>query len=334
MRLAASIASGRGKVLPIFGARTAASAPTLPLPLRSRNRREGAEAGERPHQRAAADAGCAPRRHEGAHVGGRELGKVRQRGRAAEMLGEKLEELQHVAPVGLDRLRRHAPLGAKMLEPVFDLGRDLGRHKVRANPYFSRSAQLRGVSAGFPLARDISRHYRHPLPFLSRPESAGKLAPWPSASSMFWSRSRSTGPIPTGCRTSSSSLRATSSACRSAPARRPRWCGRKIQNPNPARQPAQGCRGKTRAAAAQAGVAQLRRLGGELHREFARHGAAHVPAHGRASRRRARTGRRAARRAAAAAHDARRASACWRCLPTAWCAAKATRRAKRASARA
>ncbi len=48
---------------------------------------------------------------------------------------------------------------------------------------------------------------------------------------MSWSRSRSTGPIRTGCRSSSSSLRATSSACRSAPARRPRWCGRKIRSP-------------------------------------------------------------------------------------------------------
>ncbi len=36
MLLAAAAASGRGKVLPIFGARTAASAPTLPLPFFSR----------------------------------------------------------------------------------------------------------------------------------------------------------------------------------------------------------------------------------------------------------------------------------------------------------
>jgi hypothetical protein len=38
MRRAAVAASGFGKVLPIFGARTAASAATLPLPLRSRKR--------------------------------------------------------------------------------------------------------------------------------------------------------------------------------------------------------------------------------------------------------------------------------------------------------
>ena len=53
---------------------------------------------------------------------------------------------------------------------------------------------------------------------------------------------------------------------------------------------------KLRIPAAQARAAQLRRLGGELHAQRARHGAAHVPAHGRASRRRARAARRAARR--------------------------------------
>ena len=38
MRLAAEIAIGFGSVLASFGARTAASAPTLPLPVRSRKR--------------------------------------------------------------------------------------------------------------------------------------------------------------------------------------------------------------------------------------------------------------------------------------------------------
>ncbi len=65
---------------------------------------------------------------------------------------------------------------------------------------------------------------------------------------------------------------------------------------------------------------------------LARHGAADVPAHGRASRRRARARRRAACRPAAAAHDRGARSACWRSLPTAWCAAKAMPRAKPASA--
>ena len=65
---------------------------------------------------------------------------------------------------------------------------------------------------------------------------------------------------------------------------------------------------------------------------LARHGAAHVPAHGRASRPGARADRRAARRSAAAAHDRRRATACWRSSPTASCAAKARPPKRRASA--
>ena len=123
---------------------------------------------------------------------------------------------------------------------------------------------------------------------------------------MCWSRSRSTGPIRTGCRPSLSWRRAISSACRSARARRPRWCGRTIRNPNPRLDNRlKDVEEKLELPPLQAGTAQLRRLGGELHGEFARHGAAHVPAHGRASRRRARARRRAACRPAAAAHDAR-----------------------------
>ena len=60
----------------IFGARTAASAPTLPLPLRSRKRANAAHAGERAHQRAAADAFGAARRHKRAHVRGRQRGEI------------------------------------------------------------------------------------------------------------------------------------------------------------------------------------------------------------------------------------------------------------------
>ena len=44
---------------------------------------------------------------------GVELGEARERRRAAEMLGEEGEELADVAPIGLDRLGRHAPLGAE-----------------------------------------------------------------------------------------------------------------------------------------------------------------------------------------------------------------------------
>ena len=74
-------ASGFGSVLAIFGARTAASAPTLPLPLRSRKRANDAHARQHAHQRAAADAVGAPRRHEGAHVLRRQRGKLRERRR-------------------------------------------------------------------------------------------------------------------------------------------------------------------------------------------------------------------------------------------------------------
>ena len=48
---------------------------------------------------------------------------------------------------------------------------------------------------------------------------------------MSSSRSRSTGPILTGCRRRLRSRPATSSPCRSARARRPPWCGRKIRSP-------------------------------------------------------------------------------------------------------
>ena len=101
-----------------------------PCPCRSfEEAREGAHAGERAHQRAALDALGAPRRHEGAHVLRRQLGERAQRRRAAEMLGQESEELAHVAPVGFDRLGRHAPLAAEMPEPARDLGRDIGRGK-------------------------------------------------------------------------------------------------------------------------------------------------------------------------------------------------------------
>ena len=62
---------------------------------------------------------------------GRERGKLLQRRRAAKVLGEEGEKLQNVAPVGLERLRRHAAFGAKMAEPALDLGGDLGRYERR-----------------------------------------------------------------------------------------------------------------------------------------------------------------------------------------------------------
>ena len=117
--------------------------------------REGARAGERSHQRAAADAVGAPRRHEGAHIGRRQRGKLFQRRRAAEMLGEESEELQHIALIGLDRLWRHAPLGAEMLEPVRDLGGDLGCNGCKfCFRHVGRGLFRRDFSTRFPLSRE------------------------------------------------------------------------------------------------------------------------------------------------------------------------------------
>ena len=69
---------------------------------------------------------AAPRRHEGAHVGGRQLGQLLERGRAAEMIGEKIEELADVALIGFERLRRHALFGAEKPEPADDFGGHVG----------------------------------------------------------------------------------------------------------------------------------------------------------------------------------------------------------------
>ena len=41
------------------------------------------------------------------------------------MLGEEIEELLDVAPIGFQRLWRIAPLGAQMGEPALDLGASL-----------------------------------------------------------------------------------------------------------------------------------------------------------------------------------------------------------------
>ena len=106
-------------------ARARRRAPRPCLCRCARETRERAHARERPHQRAAADAVGAPRRHEGAHVLRRELGELGERGRAAEVLGHEGEELRRVALVGVERFRRHPPLGAEMDEPALDLGRDV-----------------------------------------------------------------------------------------------------------------------------------------------------------------------------------------------------------------
>jgi hypothetical protein len=91
MRLASATANGFGNDLGTFGARTAASAATLPLPLRSRNR-----ANERTPARFL--------------ISERQLRKFGKRDRLAKMIRQEVKKLLHVAPIGFERFGRHAPL--------------------------------------------------------------------------------------------------------------------------------------------------------------------------------------------------------------------------------
>ena len=125
----------------------------LALAVAFQKARERAHARERPHQRAAADAVAAPRRHEGAHVLRRELGEFGERRRAAEMLGHESEELPDVALVGLDGLARHAALGAEMREPARHLGRHVRAAKVnslRGSGFVIAPAHLRARTISPP----------------------------------------------------------------------------------------------------------------------------------------------------------------------------------------
>ena len=286
MRLAAATASGFGKVLRQFRrAHGGQAPPTLPLPLRSRKRaNERAPASPRISERLPVPS---PRRAamKARTSAGVSLASCLSDGRAAQMLGEKSEELADVAPIGLQRLGRHAPLGAEIAEPAGDFGGDVGGG---------------GKRRSWPACRTWHR-FLHPS--LSAPESARPLMA--CVSSMSWCRSRSTRPIPTACRTGSTlapgdvvtvPLGARANAIGVV------WADNPTSQSAPA-QPAEGRRRQARRAAAQGRAAQLRRLGVGLHAGRARHGAAHGVAHGRASRARPRARRRAARRTAAAAHD-------------------------------
>ena len=176
-----------------------------------------------PHQRPPADAVAAPRRHEGAHVLRRQPGQFGESRLAAEMPGQKAQELPGVALVGLDGLGRHAALGAEMSEPA----RHLGGHVAGDECQFG--IQLRVVLC---LTRGRLSH-RLPSPFLNRPESA-RSAAWPRRSSMSWCRSRSITPIRIGSRASLSSSPETSSPCRSARGRPSAWSGRRTSRSSPA----------------------------------------------------------------------------------------------------
>ena len=241
---------------------------------------ERARARQHAHQRAVAGAVAAPRRHEGAHIGGRKLGQSFQRWRPAQMPGEKAEELADVAPVGFQGLCRHAPLGAEIAEPAGDFGGHVG--------------------GGCEVAHGGQEWHRFLHPSLNarnRPD----LASWPHALSTFWCRWRSTRPIPTGCRTG---LELAPGDVVTVPlGARGETTGvvwAENANPNPRlHNRMKDVVGQARRAAAENRAAPIRRLGGRLHAGGARHGAAHGAAHGRTSRPGARTRRRAAGRAAA-----------------------------------
>src|SRR5262249_25000530 len=66
------------------------------------------------------------RRQKCAHIRGSERRQVFERRRAAQMLGEKMQELLHVAAVGVDGLGRQMAFGMKMPQPGIDLRRDFG----------------------------------------------------------------------------------------------------------------------------------------------------------------------------------------------------------------
>ena len=188
-RLAAEMASGFGSVLATFGARTAASAPTWPLPLRSRKRANertpaSARISERPPmpsaRRAAMKARTSARR---------EPPQRRERDAAAQMFGEEGQELPGVAVVGLDGLRRHAPLGAEMSEPARQLAPRLRARRREAGGGWSLLALTRWCIIA-PPSLPFLKHANHPGQRMAttrrRCSGAGRARP---------------RPIPTGCRT-------------------------------------------------------------------------------------------------------------------------------------
>ena len=204
------------------------------------------------------------------------------------MLGQEGEELAHVAPIGLAGLRRHPPLGAEMREPARELGRDIGRSEGKIG---RRLVLL-----------DMTRLYLTPFvhPSLTACESARNRNGQTRRRCPGAGRARPGLFLPRAGGHGACARRHRQRAARRA-RRRPAWSGPRI--PIPIRASTTASRTierQARRSAAQAGAAQLRRLGLELYARRARHGAAHVPAHGRASRAGARARRRAARRAAAA----------------------------------
>ena len=197
---AAAMCSGFGRVFATFGARTAASAPTLPLPLRSRNR-----ANERTPARARiSDRLPAPSARRAAMKArtscGASLASRLKVGLPPRCSARNTRNWRDITGIGLDGLARHAPLGRKMRRASAP---SRPRHPWRQTSIFLPVLH-RGRLWSWPhyLVGPMRRMRELPSAFLNRPESARPSA-WPRNSSMFWCRSRSTRPIPTGSRRSS-----------------------------------------------------------------------------------------------------------------------------------
>ena len=225
------------------------------------------------------------------------------------MLGEEAEELQHVAPVGFDRLRRHAAFVAEMAEPAFDLGRDFGGDKVdiglraRQVPV---SKLLRPVRSGGGRRGDRPPHLASPAPF-TLPKAAENRPKNPSMARrvvdvlvpVALDRAYSYR-VPDALALAPGDIVSVPLGAREATA--VVWA----ENPKP------NPRLDNRLKDVEEKL-DLPPLKPELRsfvdwvanytRGLARHGFAHVPAHGRAPRRRARARRRASRRRGAATHD-------------------------------
>ena len=121
-RHALSIASGFGRVLPIFGARTAASAPTRPRPSRSRNfANERKPASARIRDRLATPS--ARRIAMNARTSaGASLENDTKADLLAEMFAQERQALADVALIGFERLGRQPPLAAEVRQPAFYFG--------------------------------------------------------------------------------------------------------------------------------------------------------------------------------------------------------------------
>ena len=123
---------GFGRLLPILGARIADSAPTLPLPSRSRkrpNERNPASAriSERPPISSARRIAMKARTSLASSAA-----KRCKRHRAPQCSPEKDQKLPQVARIGLEGLRRQPPLGAQMRQPARHLRAISRRRRRRA----------------------------------------------------------------------------------------------------------------------------------------------------------------------------------------------------------